>query len=56
MRGEKAAAAAFSGWSLGSPPHARGKAIATAYKEIAERITPACAGKSKSLQFQSQGS
>ena len=25
MRGEKVAAAAFSGWSLGSPPHARGK-------------------------------
>ena len=33
---------------MGSPPHVRGKAIVFVDEYLAIRITPACAGKSKS--------
>ena len=46
MRGEKAYLLFNSDSSLGSPPHARGKAILRIFSRIANRITPACAGKS----------
>ena len=47
MRGEKLYFAPLVFGTLGSPPHARGKALHRARKAAPLRITPACAGKSR---------
>ena len=46
MCGEKTNMPELKGMSVGSPPHVRGKVGQTAARNQAERITPACAGKS----------
>ena len=46
MCGEKSFGCAFSNAVTGSPPHVRGKAAIPARRVPADRITPACAGKS----------
>ena len=46
MRGEKPTSSAVTPHPIGSPPHARGKAMANEFLSIKNRITPACAGKS----------
>ena len=46
VRGEKKSARLAVAAALGSPPRARGKALATVCVPVAGRITPACAGKS----------
>jgi len=45
MRGEKLRPIASSAAFLGSPPHARGKAVCLEAWPMMRRITPACAGK-----------
>ena len=45
MRGEKIGATRRSTRTTGSPPHARGKALARSQVGAAYGITPACAGK-----------
>ena len=52
MRGEKSGLQMETTVDLGSPPHARGKVKAAVADETAQRITPACAGKSESLAEQ----
>ncbi len=46
MRGEKLFHSQSCVWMVGSPPHARGKAVTTSSAVFLLRITPACAGKS----------
>ena len=48
MRGEKLCGTFFSVTGAGSPPHARGKAGKARRRQLHDRITPACAGKSRS--------
>ena len=45
MRGEKRFLQMVKPWTLGSSPHARGKAESNADKEKTVGIIPACAGK-----------
>ena len=45
MRGEKNTLALQKLLDEGSPPHARGKALALGRVVLSGRITPACAGK-----------
>ena len=47
MRGEKIVFFNNTALQQGSPPHARGKAKIADDKAKKQRITPACAGKSK---------
>ena len=47
MRGEELNAADYEEPVTGSPPHARGRGNFTSSEVRDERITPACAGKSK---------
>ena len=47
--GEKFRGARFRDRRMGSPPRMRGKVLKTPNGEATERITPAYAGKSKSL-------
>ena len=49
MRGEKTIPADLPPMVEGSPPHARGKVGHADYSVTANRITPACAGKSPTL-------
>ena len=46
MRGEKVFECLCKAGDLGSPPRARGKEYKRLLRRIADRITPACAGKS----------
>ena len=46
MRGEKACKSSICAQSMGSPPHARGKAEQLLNSDLWKGITPACAGKS----------
>ena len=45
--GEKASASALAGVLSGSPPRVRGEATWLLYHDQPERITPACAGRSR---------
>ena len=47
MRGEDNVLGVFSRKRLGSPPHARGRQVANRDTGVVERITPACAGKTR---------
>ena len=47
MRGEKNTLLYIPAYQMGSPPLARGKEKAKQQKRIIQRITPACAGKSR---------
>ena len=49
MRGEKYIFDAVGQTVIGSPPHARGKALGKQHTVAQHRITPACAGKRKTL-------
>ena len=51
MGGEKFGGLHMSVFSIGSPPHGRGKADVCSTLEIPPRITPAWAGKSTVLRF-----
>ena len=46
MRGEKACKSSICAQSMGSPPHARGKAEQLLNSDLWKGITPECAGKS----------
>ena len=45
MCGENSITSSMSAQTVGSPPRVRGKLIYYTYKNMPERITPACAGK-----------
>ena len=45
MRGEDPSLEAEAEFKRGSPPHARGRLTERSNKEMLQRITPACAGK-----------
>ena len=49
MRGEKPVQSQTSVQNMGSPPHARGKALCAVCTPRVDGITPACAGKSERL-------
>ena len=49
MRGEDATSALSRARSAGSPPHARGRRVREMSRSETVRITPACAGKTRSL-------
>ena len=45
MRGEECVSMLYAMADQGSPPHARGREMASSRNSPPERITPACAGK-----------
>ena len=49
MRGEKPTPGRAPSTTIGSPPHARGKAVTRRQTVAGAGITPACAGKSPSI-------
>ena len=49
MCGEKKLAQFEDETGEGSPPHVRGKVLAAGLHDLADRITPACAGKSRAI-------
>ena len=48
MRGEDGDSLDVCGVDAGSPPHARGRLGVDALRDLQDRITPACAGKTLS--------
>ena len=53
MRGEDSRSRLAADASAGSPPHARGRHVATTFRTPCRRITPACAGKTPSRRGRS---